>query len=762
MHIKGLLILGAALAVTVVMASASGAGTATAGSATRIDVSSRAAVVDYLRSIHVNPASLVIQRGARNYAGPNCPGKGWACTSTAHPVVQVARAGGKNTFQCASAQCAVVQAAEGPLAAQNTAKCVKTNGATQSCSIVQTSSSGENVAIVYMNVLKTTGLTQDTSQVALITQQATGGPSVPNNNRACITQVTKIDTSTVAMKGMPVVTNHDAHQTLTVNQDSLYGDNNASEAATSASGGSCDATHRLGQSQTIKQLATGSARIEQNENTHDQGANLTLDIEQNQNGGGLGPNNTNNAVFSQDNSLTAVAKTPVGPVVQTQGTQNGGILAKINQFAHGLSNADALQTELQCEHAQTTGPLTCDTPHPPSYSLTQTQWGPVRKGGCCSTQGDNVNDTFTVNQSTTQNNDTENSQRNVVQAECTTSGGCTANQDAAINGEESHNTQAGQNVNAETQCAGSACTAFTVNGPQLSASNTNIKEFGFGGMRGNGTGTIAVSGVTGPVARALLYWNGPTNSSDPTANANVIFNGTPVTGTNIGFASDNCWGFQNSQSYQADVTGLVTGDGSYSLSNFDIPPDVEVNGVSLVVFYNDTDTSNDRNVTLWSGNDSNVTPGPGYAADGWDETLNGVQYQGGTASLDFIVSDGQFDGTSTYQDDALVVNGLTLVPAGDIFNGDSTPAGSFNSNGALWDVKSFDLTPFLTIGSNNIHLTTGAVGDCLSLVAFAANVPASAPPGPMQAQQPPQPAPPVQAARPAPVRGAPGAGALHR
>jgi hypothetical protein len=71
--------------------------------------------------------------------------------------------------------------------------------------------------------------------------------------------------------------------------------------------------------------------------------------------------------------------------------------------------------------------------------------------------------------------------------------------------------------------------------------NTDVAYFGFGGMRGNGTGSIDVTGVTGTVTKALPYWNGPTNSSDPTANANVTFNGTPVTGTNIGFSGDNCW-----------------------------------------------------------------------------------------------------------------------------------------------------------------------------------------------------------------------------
>jgi hypothetical protein len=261
----------------------------------------------------------------------------------------------------------------------------------------------------------------------------------------------------------------------------------------------------------------------------------------------------------------------------------------------------------------------------------------------------------------------------------------------------------------------------TINGNQISATNVDVGEFGFGGMRGNGTGTMTVSGVSGPVVRAFLYWHGPTNSADPTANAAVTFNGTSVTGTNIGISGDNCWGFANSQSYRADVTALVTGNGSYSLANF-TKANADVNGVSLIVFYNDGNPANDRNVVLWNGNDSNVASS--YDGIGWDQTITGVPYAGGSASLDFVVSDGQL-----FTDDALVLNGQTLVPTGLIFQGNSTPSGPFNANGDLWDVKSFDITNFLTQGTNNLHLTTGLASDCLSLVVLAANVPASAPIG---------------------------------
>src|SRR5262249_39680217 len=279
----------------------------------------------------------------------------------------------------------------------------------------------------------------------------------------------------------------------------------------------------------------------------------------------------------------------------------------------------------------------------------------VQKGVGQATQPGNPADTFTVGQTSTQDTDqgSGTQQTNLVQGDCNPAGNCTVTQTTDINGEQNTNTQSGQDVNTQTTCTGSDCTST---GPSLtflpdgmSVSNTDVGEFGQGGMRGTGTGTIDVSGITGSVFRAFLYWHGPTNSSDPNSNASVDFNGTQITGTNIGTAADNNWGFANSQAYRADVTSLVSGDGTYGLSDFikenvpgacsppTLPPTADcvadINGVALIVFYNDGNASNDRNVVLWNGNDSNVPFGSDPAD--WDETISGVPYPGsGNASLD--------------------------------------------------------------------------------------------------------------------------------
>jgi hypothetical protein len=256
--------------------------------------------------------------------------------------------------------------------------------------------------------------------------------------------------------------------------------------------------------------------------------------------------------------------------------------------------------------------------------------------------------------------------------------------------------------------------------------NTDWASAGVGGMRDNGVGTISLSGVSGTVTKAYLYWHGPSNSTDPTANSAVTVNGNNVSGLNIGFSSDNCWGFQNSAAYRADVTSLVSGDGSYNLSGFiKDSGNINVNGASLIVFFDDGNSSNNRDVVMFDGNDSNISNS--YDADGWNVNLNGINYTSGSANVQLHVSDGQ-----TFNDDSLILNGNTLVSAGPIFQGTSVPGPNLPAgNGNLWDIKTYDITSALSPGNNNLHLTTGAFEDCLSLVVATIDLPAGAAPTPV-------------------------------
>lgn len=256
--------------------------------------------------------------------------------------------------------------------------------------------------------------------------------------------------------------------------------------------------------------------------------------------------------------------------------------------------------------------------------------------------------------------------------------------------------------------------------------NTDFISAGAGGMRdvGNGQITLPATFTASTVTQAYLYWHGVTNSSTNVGNS-IMVNSNAVSGTNIGVSSSNCWPFANSQAYRADVTSMVssTGSGVYSLSGFG---ELNLNGASLIVFFNDSDNTNNRDVVIFEGNDSNIafagiSGNPNAPADpqGWNVLLSGINYTSGNANIQLHVGDGQ-----SFADAALLVNTSQIVPAGDIFQGNSVPGGT------LWDIKSYDVTSFLSPGPNSLNLTTGLNSDCLSLIAALIDLPAGAAPPP--------------------------------
>ena len=260
--------------------------------------------------------------------------------------------------------------------------------------------------------------------------------------------------------------------------------------------------------------------------------------------------------------------------------------------------------------------------------------------------------------------------------------------------------------------------------------NVDFVVAGVAGLRDYGYGTITISGINGPVTRALLYWHGPTNSSSITAMANISLNGTPVTGTNIGLSSDNCWGYANSQAYVADVTTIVaaTGNGNYAWRFSGSLSLANPNGASLIVFFDDGNDENNRDVVMFHGNDSNID-NP-YDAPGWNVTLAGIDYETGTANLQLHVGDGQ-----VWQDDDVRINGDVLAPCCHVFDGNTVPSSNSgpSGNGALWDIRSWDITAWLNPDPDNndvVEITTGGYSDCLSLVLAIIDLPAGAAPPP--------------------------------
>lgn len=250
---------------------------------------------------------------------------------------------------------------------------------------------------------------------------------------------------------------------------------------------------------------------------------------------------------------------------------------------------------------------------------------------------------------------------------------------------------------------------------------TDVAVFGLGALRGTDSGTMTVSGVSGTVTKAFLYWAGPAQTTtDENVNAAITVNGTDVTGTSLGFTDNNCWGFASSIAYRADVTSIVSGNGALSLTNIrNASPSADVNGFSLYVFYDDGNVANNRDVVIFNGNDSNIANE--FDALGWNATLPGINYSSGDASLHMTFSD-----TQIFTDDDFLVNGQVVADPVETLNGSTVEQGA--GSPPLWDNKTYAITSLLTPGDNTVTLTGGGAADCVSLIVAGVDLPAGAAP----------------------------------
>ena len=117
------------------------------------------------------------------------------------------------------------------------------------------------------------------------------------------------------------------------------------------------------------------------------------------------------------------------------------------------------------------------------------------------------------------------------------------------------------------------------------------------------TRSITISGIpTGAtVVKALLFWGCECYSYSDLAN--ITFNGTPITGTVVGSTGTLCWGTSYYLNYMADVTSLVPGNGTYSItvpSALSTTPGAD--GATLYVVYCSPSASEPvRTITVYAG-----------------------------------------------------------------------------------------------------------------------------------------------------------------
>ena len=189
MTFKRLLGIVGALCAVAVLTGSVGAGAARTPAKQAIDLSTNAGVKQYLRSLGISPRGVVIQRGVRNYAGPNCPGKGWNCTRS-NKVVQIATpararpsAGTRSFFAkpppppTNSVKCTVNNLSKS--CTSNVATCTATGGSSidQSCTVVQSATGSTSNTAQVAETITQSGPTLNASQYAAITQTSENGPN---------------------------------------------------------------------------------------------------------------------------------------------------------------------------------------------------------------------------------------------------------------------------------------------------------------------------------------------------------------------------------------------------------------------------------------------------------------------------------------------------------------------------------------------------------------------------------------------------------
>jgi hypothetical protein len=377
----------------------------------RVEINTAAGLAKYLGSLKgVDLKRLVVQTGARNYAGPTCPGVGWTCTTAKH----VLQYGPKNSFQCSPSNqpgggsnspddCTIVQMATAA-SPNNSATCTETDTsatASQSCVIFQTSTTGTNTASVTQTInVAGIGIQQDTTQYSGIDQQSSDGA-----NNATVTQTIN-ESMTSPGTNSGGTEQQDGHQGSSITQ-----------FATGAGNNSAGVTQSL----SLSAMTSGVKTISQLQNTDDtRGPNTNSDIEQNSGTG------TNTATLNQTNNLGAFGA-GANAGVQTQGAPTNGMNGTFNQFSSGVSKITGSQVERQSEIANTSLPST----------VSQTQYDPTWMDP---QQRGNGSDTYNLSQNSAQNENLPGGfQDGQEYAECFTDGTCTANQQITQNGQSSSN-----------------------------------------------------------------------------------------------------------------------------------------------------------------------------------------------------------------------------------------------------------------------------------------------------------------------------------
>lgn len=116
--------------------------------------------------------------------------------------------------------------------------------------------------------------------------------------------------------------------------------------------------------------------------------------------------------------------------------------------------------------------------------------------------------------------------------------------------------------------------------------------------------TVAVAGLPACciIERAYVWADASGNGSAVTVNItnpNSVANAYPM--TIIGTDVDKCWSYQQTDSYRADVTSAIDGNGNYIFSGFPTGSPVDIDGFTMIIIYRDPAATYEGHIEIWDG-----------------------------------------------------------------------------------------------------------------------------------------------------------------
>jgi hypothetical protein len=399
-------------------------------------ITTTSGVKQFLHAHGIKATHVVIQNATNNYAGPSCPGITWACTTAkGKVVVQFSHRdggddgdnGGDNQYQCSPStgsggsstppdSCVIVQVSSG---AENDATCVESSnvatGASQSCQIFQTNTTGDNNLHIRQLVNAHGGAAQDATQAAQGSQQNGTG-----QNNAWVHQRVLQQTHDTGAGGSQSQTDH---QSAAVGQTSTTGNNWASVKQSQNLDEDINAGGYFGPRYGVRGPAV--VQVNQQQDADNSGPNLNSAVYQHSVSG------ANTGAIEQLANMDASAPNNNVSGSQTQGSPTGGLNGHFDQTSTGLSQASARQIEHQ------------DLDGGKGGGLVQTQYDPHWAG---SPQESNPNNVYQIDQRADQHASKGANQNGQIYSNCDTSGTCTATEHVSQNGNNQNNS-----------CTGASC-----------------------------------------------------------------------------------------------------------------------------------------------------------------------------------------------------------------------------------------------------------------------------------------------------------------